>query len=680
MTARLAASFLILVSLAARADGPRDNLPDNVRPVPPKGIAVPDADRLEIKAGIDELGRQIEALRQTLKGKPTLLALLPDVQVYHKAVQDALEYGEFFKPGEIRTAKDLLRHGMERARQLRDGHAPWDSATGLVVRGYVSKIDGSVQPYGLVVPKSYDPESPHRYRLDVWCHGRGETLSEVNFLAQREKSPGEFTPRDAIVVHPYGRYCNANKFAGEVDLFETIDSIKSHYQINEYQIVMRGFSMGGAACWQFAVHYPDRWVAAAPGAGFSETADFLKVFQKEAVKPTWYEQKLWHLYDSTDYALNLANLPTVAYSGEDDHQKQAADMMAKALKAEGIELTHVIGKKAKHHYTPEAKAEINRRIDAIAEQERYPLPMTVRFTTWTLRYNQSFWVQIDGLEHHWERAKVEASLRAAPDQLVSLSTVNVSALTLQFPAGVLPTDVLAKLGGQSVTIDGTPVEAPGPRSDRSWTAHFRKVDGRWTSVSSDDDGSLRKRHGLQGPIDDAFMDRFLMVRPTGSAMNEKVAKWVDGEMKHTADHWRRQFRGVARIKDDREIDDAEIAGNNLVLWGDPSSNAVLGRIADKLPIRWSRDGVRLGETTYDAGHHLPVLIYPNPLNPKRYVVINSGFTFREYDYLSNARQVPRLPDYAVVDIDQPVTSRAPGKIVAAGFFGERWELTKDGRP
>ena len=41
---------------------------------------------------------------------------------------------------------------MERASQLRDGKAPWTTATGLVVRGYVSKIDGSVQPYGLVVP------------------------------------------------------------------------------------------------------------------------------------------------------------------------------------------------------------------------------------------------------------------------------------------------------------------------------------------------------------------------------------------------------------------------------------------------------------------------------------------------------------------------------------------------
>ena len=69
-----------------------------------------------------------------------------------------------------------------------------------------------------------------------------------------------------------------------------------------------------------------------------------------------------------------------------------------------------------------------------------------------------------------------------------------------------------------------------------------------------------------------------------------------------------------------------------------------------------------------------ILIFPNPLNPDRYIVLNSGFTFREYDYLNNARQVAKLPDYAVIDISKPITSRAPGGIATAGFFTERWSL------
>ena len=43
---------------------------------------------------------------------------------------------------------------------------------------------------------------------------------------------------------------------------------------------------------------------------------------------------------------NLLTLPdpTVAYSGENDKQKQAADLMAEALKKEGIELILVLRK------------------------------------------------------------------------------------------------------------------------------------------------------------------------------------------------------------------------------------------------------------------------------------------------------------------------------------------------
>ncbi len=70
------------------------------------------------------------------------------------------------------------------------------------------------------------------------------------------------------------------------------------------------------------------------------------------------------------------------------------------------------------------------------------------------------------------------------------------------------------------------------------------------------------------------------------------------------------------------------------------------------------------------------MIYPNPLNPKKYVVLNSGFTFREYDYLNNARQVPKLPDYAIIDVSIPPDARKPGGIALAGFFNEAWKLPK----
>src|SRR4026207_391240 len=91
--------------------------------------------------------------------------------------------------------------------------------------------------------------------------------------------------------------------------------------------VARASPLGGAACWHIATHHAWQWCAANPGAGFSETEQFLNFFQGEKLKPYDGEGKLWNLDDSTAVAGNLFNCPTVAYSGQIDKQKQAAEAM-----------------------------------------------------------------------------------------------------------------------------------------------------------------------------------------------------------------------------------------------------------------------------------------------------------------------------------------------------------------
>ncbi|MBS0265180.1 MAG: prolyl oligopeptidase family serine peptidase [Planctomycetes bacterium] len=666
--------LFLLVGLSmtavARADGPADNNPDTVRRVPNLGIELADAERQDLTQQLATLQSAIDELAK--KNDPLVRDLLPDVQIFHRAVHDALTYREFLNEKEPAVGRDLLKQGLERARQLAAGEAPWTTQTGLVVRGYVSRIDGSVQPYGLVVPESFTGRGGRRMRLDLWFHGRGETLTELNFLAGRQKDRGVFTPDDTIVLHPYGRYCNAFKFAGEVDVLEALESVRRRYPIDEDRIASRGFSMGGAACWQFAVHYSDRWVGATPGAGFSETPDFLKVFQKETLNPNWWERKLWHWYDCNDWALNLAHCPTIAYSGENDSQKQAADIMVEALRQHGIELVHIIGPKTGHSYHPEARAEIERRMNTIALRGRERLPKTVRFVTYTLKYNRQAWVTVDAMGEHWSEARVEAQIIG--DGGVSVSTKNVTALTLDMPAGWAPFDVTQPV---SLQIDGQDVRGPRPASDRSWTCRLVRDNQQWQLGTPGED-RLRKRHDLQGPIDDAFMDSFVFVRPSGTPAHPAVAGWVKSEQERAQEHWRRHFRGVARVKDDNAVTDADIANSNLVLWGDPASNTLLAKIAERLPIRWNRDTITAGGQSFPADQHALVLVYPNPLNPRKYVVLNSGFTFRDYDYLNNARQVARLPDWAIVDLRTPPGSQWPGKIATAGFFNELWELKPAG--
>ena len=660
----LALVWLLTASLSnfLFADGPADNNPQAVRSVPPVGIELTSEDAAFLRDGLTALNSDLEKL-QSAKSP-----LIPDVEIFARAIRDALTHRELFSQKDVENAKAVLNEGRKRATSLLAGTPYWTKQTGLVVRGFRSRIDQTVQPYGLVIPDNYSNNGTDRVRLDLWFHGRGERSSESVFIAERMQKIGRFAPANTIVLHPYGRYSNAFKFAGEIDVLESLEHAKAKYRIDEERISVRGFSMGGAGCWQMAVHYPDLFFAANPGAGFSETPEFLKSFQKETLTPTWFEKKLWSMYDCPGYAINLSQLPTIAYSGELDIQKQAADVMESALAEHGMRLMHVIGAQTKHTIDDGSKSIIESKLTTLAQSGRERVPLELHFATYTLKYNRCHWLTIDALSEHWNQARVDATIDTS-HSTINIRTKNVDAFTINFAAGDCPFPI--RSNGISVVWNNTDkveqFDAGQPFSDRSFEF---TADNRNNS-----EHTLVKRNDLQGPIDDAFMDSFLIATPTGPSDLDSVSDWARAEQQHFIHEWRRQFRGDAVVKRDEAVTDTDIAMNNLILFGTPQSNSILRRIKVDLPIKWQDNtSFAMAGNTYDAKHFAPILIYPNPLNPNKYVVINSGFTYREYAYLNNARQVAKLPDWAVIDIRTPADSLWPGKVVDAGFFDESWQF------
>ncbi len=697
---------------------------EDVRPIPPPGIAIPAADRAEIEAGVKKLGDEIAKLRALGKITPLIEDELPNVEIFHKSADWAVRYGEIFDTKQIATAKDHILQGLDRAEALAKGQTPWNYANGLVARGYRSKIDGSVQPYGVLIPESLQgfspdgaheataegkPASPHAVPLHFWCHGRGEKNTELPFIAGVQANKGEFTPEGAIVCYLFGRYCCANKFAGESDLFEAQADIAAHYPIDDKRVVVRGFSMGGAAAWQFAFHFPGSWAAAAPGAGFAETEEFFgrTLYAEGATPPPWWERQLWRWYDVTICARNVAGLSLVAYSGELDGQKQSADIMLRYAAQEKHSFTHIIGPGVPHKYHPDAKPVIEKFIDVALAKGLDPVPKSVSFTTYSLIYPTRAWVTITGMEKSWERADVDTIIEK---DTLTVKTTNITGLNLSLSAKAFPANTQAKL-----VIDGTaiPNSSGWPTdSDHAGTywASLRKVGGKWikfapfkTTLAGEDsklayeEFKKTKRPGLCGPVDHALMSKFLFVRPTGTPLNAALGKWTKSEMEHAIKSWRAVFRGDAPIKDDTAVTDDDIKNSNLILWGDISSNAVIKRIAEEpiptktpdretkssgasakpaaplLPILWGKNELNFKTYRLDPARYAPILIYPNPLNPSRYVVLNSGHTFREFALLNNSDQTPKLPDWAIVDITVPADAKWPGLILDAGFFDEHWK-------
>jgi hypothetical protein len=180
---------------------------------------------------------------------------------------------------------------------------------------------------------------------------------------------------------------------------------------------------------------------------------------------------------------------------------------------------------------------------------------------------------------------------------------------------------------------------------------------------------LEKTNGRQGPIDDAFMARFTVVPPTA------LGGYSATMLKQFAHEWDRYFRGALPVKSAAEVEKVVEKAGHLVLFGDPTTNPLIAKVVGKLPIKWTADALEVNGKTYDPKTHVPVLIYPNPLNPEMYVVINSGHTFREADLRgTNALLYPRLGDWAVLKPTPTARDPLAAEVVDAGLFDEFWQF------
>lgn len=639
------ATFATLFSIVVRAE-----TPNIVRRLPPDGIEIKSADRQRLEAAVDSLEQEFAAIASNKHAA--------DVEVFIKAVDFALIHNEFYNAKDVAKADRLLAEGKERLKQVAAGDTPWLRANGLVVRGHRSRIDGSAQPYGLQIPEGIDFNKS--VPLYIWLHGRGDKTTDMHFIDQRMSKPGQISPAGAIVLHAFGRQCVGFKSAGEIDVWEAASHAMSNYKIDPNRIVLMGFSMGGAGAWHLGAHYASTLSAISPGAGFAETARYQKLTPDKF--PPWYEQRLWGQYDVPNYTRNLFNTPVVAYSGENDKQIQAARVMEQAFRDHGRELPHIIGPGMGHKYHPDSLKDLLARMDAAVKHGRNTTPKSVSLQTQTLRYNRMAWVQVRGLGEHWQDSRVDASI--AGDGRIRVTTKNITALQLT---------PRKNMAGAVIEIDGDVVSIP--KTDRPAIVADLRLNGHWKLVDPRvDRDELRKRIGLQGPIDDAFMEPFLVVTPTGQSSNPELQSWIDFEQQHFVNRWRSLMRGELRVKQDTEVTDDDVRKYNIVAWGTPETNVFLKELSSAdsdIPVRWTGDKVTVGQQSFDAEHHVPVFIYPRN---NRYLVVNSGLTFREGHDRTNSLQNPKLPDWAILDIRQTPNDVTAGKVVAADFFNEAWQV------
>lgn len=668
MKARILLPLLLLSSsalLRAQNDGP------------PAGRPPVEATLQTICERTDKLNNYLNFLRKNSVHDPALA----NVEVYHKAATWVVRHNEFFGPDAAAWTLKVLETGILRASQAAQGEYPWLHRAGQdSVRAYRSRVDGSVQPYAVTLPAEYGKDPRRRWRLDVVLHGRDATLTEVKFLHQHDGTHAAPRDQDFVRLDIFGRGNNAYRWAGETDVFEALDSFLAVERmlgrgamLDPSRIVLRGFSMGGAGTWHLGLHHPSRWCVIGPGAGFATTRGYVKNLP-DPLPP--YQEKCLRIYDAADYAENAFDVPVVAYAGEKDPQLQAARTIEERLKPLGIKMQLLVAPGLAHQFPPEWQKKAEAAYAAFAAQGkgREEYPAKIRFVTYTLKYPSCGWVEILGLLRHYDKARVEAE---KTDGGFTVTTENVRALRLVLPEFSSPQPITVSLDGQRLSA------RPYQSATAPLSVYLEKGGEGWRDALPqklvvDRLRRPQKTIGIHGPIDDAFTNSFLCVRGTGTAWHDSTQSYAAAALRRFQNEWNKFLRGELPVKNDVDVTEDDIANRNLILFGDPASNALIAQVLDRLPMQWTKESITLAGKSYPAAEHVPVLVYPSPLNTTRYIVLNSGHTFHAADFQgTNALLYPRLGDYAVLKPTPTEQDRASADVVTAGLFDEFWHVAKE---
>jgi dienelactone hydrolase len=615
-----------------------------------------DTEKQQIQSRMGELGGAIRELRSRHADN----GLLADVEIYYEAARWKMAYPEeFFRQRSIADTLAVLDKGLERAAQLKEGRSPWTAQKGRVVRGFRSALDNSVQPVRVTVPDDYDGTRP--FPLDVAQHGRFTSLYEVETLNSWQGAEIDYLP-GTIQIDLFGRGKNTYHWPGEADIFEAMDFAKTAYKVDPERMTLRGFSMGGAGVWHTALHFPDLWAAVEVGAG-DNTSHRIPVL--DSLPP--FQQAMCRIFDNMyEWALNAYDIPFASYVGENDRNVVKHNSVRDQLIREGIRfegepfslkaanapsMIFLIAAGTGHDMHPESRKQLNAYLYERIKTGRQT-PDHIRFLTYTTRYNRDYWITLDGLEKHYQRADVDAK-RSDDHTRYDITTRNLTRLMLRQTERA----VVINIDGQALRVK--------PARELA----LEKQGGAWKPANLRDN-RLRKKHGLQGPIDDAFLEPFLVVRPTGIPWNAAANDQALRMLQRFDRQYTLAYRGHIRVKDDKDVTPADFAKYHVVLFGDPGSNRWIARLQGKLPLHWTRETVTFGARTFAAAESVPAMIYPSPLGADHYVVVNSGLTAAWADWAGDF-PTPRYGDFAVFKVKE---SSDDPEAMYAGLFDESWKL------
>ncbi|MBN1867326.1 hypothetical protein JW916_08535 [Candidatus Sumerlaeota bacterium] len=511
---------------------------------------------------------------------------------------------------------------------------------------YLSKVDGTGQPFTLSIPDDYDPKRP--LPLLVWLHGRTGTHAGRGTLEIAEPFLG-------LKVLGRGKAAGYISLA-EVDVLEAIDFVRAHWNVDPDRIYLAGSSMGGGGSFYIGSRHPDMFASVSPLCGYG-------------------------IHTPVE---NLLNVPLRALHSSDDPavaislSRGAVFGLARFGGRASLDETVGYG-----HEVDEYTEGVERLQKWMADQRRQTNVERVFYRATDESARGAYWVSVEEWGPEGRPATVDARIGEANSLHLSLDNVAVARLDLARS----PADRSREM---SVAIDGRYREILPPPLPEVLFA-VREEEG-WR-FSNERPAPPDFRLHFPGGARALYQGEPIMIvwgtqgdETLDQALHEiaRVAQRSPGPFWPTDQDVRGgvpidyTVYGRLPAKADTEVTADDIERCNLLLLGDARQNSVVARIAGRLPVHIdsSAKGKRVRTDdgqAWDFDDRAFGLLYYNPLAPKRLVYWVAS---DDVDFYRPDASLMRRQRWDIAPPDFMMMSQDGEKTVAARRFDSRWNWEK----
>lgn len=523
---------------------------------------------------------------------------------------------------------------------------------------YRSAIDGSVQYYACVPASGATHETAGEDGLILSLHG-----ASVEATSQA----ASYQPKDwATIVCPTNRRPFGFDWEdwGRIDALEALDDATRRFRPDPLRRWLTGHSMGGHGTWQLGSHFPDRFAAVAPSAGWISFASYGGVaLSKEGVEGMF--ARATSASDTLALRDNLAQFGIYILHGDaDDNVPVGQARQMRAVLGGGAGGFHADfayhERKGANHWWGSECVDWPPLMQFLKERSLVSSDGVdrIEFATAAPGVSAScHWLRVEQQSTPWSTTSVKISLDRTK-RTIGGSTSNAALLRLAPPLEPGPIAITLDNTTIETTLDGSPL----------WLA---REGASWKVGAAP--GAASKRPERMGAFKDGLRNDLVIVYGTGGDDASDAA--LRGKARFDAETFWYRGNGSIDIVADTAFDLGAFPNRGVLLLGNANTNLAWEPLLGRCPVLVRNGSIKVGDQELAGDDLVCTFVYPRPDSEIACVAVVAGtgpagerLSMRLPYFVSGVG----FPDLSVIGASSLLSGAAGFR--AAGFFGNDWSV------